>query len=89
MLSQNVFLPEYLSNSPLDTYSKSLIFELPLPSCWNSEDRAPHIKVSEDGVGLSYTGTQAYSKFDFFLLFIFYLLFVCLFVLLWEDEVRM
>ncbi|CAG8443072.1 6107_t:CDS:2 [Diversispora eburnea] len=51
---------EYLRNSPFDIYNKSLINKLSLPSYWNTEDRAPHIRVLEDGVGLAYTGTQAY-----------------------------
>ncbi|CAG8697084.1 8339_t:CDS:2, partial [Cetraspora pellucida] len=46
--------------SPISLLNKRLVTSIPLPTRWNSHDRAPYVSVLEDGVSLEYIGTQEY-----------------------------
>ncbi|CAG8544250.1 7315_t:CDS:2, partial [Acaulospora colombiana] len=56
MKLENASLPPYLHDSPFDSYNKSLINPILLPSRWNPEDHVPDIQILEDGVRLAYIG---------------------------------
>ncbi|KAF0361847.1 SPRY-domain-containing protein [Gigaspora margarita] len=50
------FIPSYLRDSPIFLLNKRSVTSIPLPTRWNSHDRAPYVSVLEDGVSLEYIG---------------------------------